>query len=131
MEENLPRVSPTPEDGLSRQTPESYIEVDIDAELELRHFKAILVLSGLAGMSLDNPQNALAADKALVGAVDLLSQTVRGWHWLDRKGETYEAKPADNPDAFERLAMTEVNWMIGAVSELIKEDAASEGTKGG
>lgn len=128
MEENLPRVSPTPEDGLSRQTPESYIEVDVDVELELRHFKAILVLSGLSGMNLDNPQNALAAEKALTGAIDLLAQTVRGWHWLDRKGEPYEAEPADNPDAFERLSMVEVNWMIEAVSERIKEEATPEGT---
>lgn len=127
MEENLPRVSPTPEGGLSRQTPESYIEVDVNVELELRHFKAILVLSGLSGMNLDNPQNALAADKALTGAIDLLAQTVQGWHWLDRRGKPHEAKPADNPDAFERLSMTEINWMIEAVSELIKGNATPEG----
>jgi len=128
MGESLPRVSPTPEDGLKRQTPESYIEVDTDVDLELRHFKAVLVLSGLSGMSLDNPQNALAAEKALTGAIDLLSQTVQDWHWLDRKGKPYEAKPVDNPDAFESLSMTEINWMIEAGSELIKEDATPEGT---
>ena len=116
MEENLPRVSPTSEDGLKRQTLESYIEMDVDVDLELCHFKAILVLSGLSGMNLDNPQNALAAEKALTGAIDLLSVTVRAWHWLDRRGKPHEAKPADNPDAFERLSMTEINWMIAAVS---------------
>lgn len=128
MEENLPRVSPASEDGLKRQTSDSYIEVDVDVDLELRHFKAILVLSGLSGMNLDNPQNALAAEKALTGAIDLLSQTVQDWHWLDRKGEPHETRPADNPDAFERLSMTEINWMIAAVSESIKEEATPEGT---
>lgn len=128
MEESLPRVSPTPEDNLSRQTSESYIEVDVDVELELRHFKALLTLSGLAGMNLDIPENALAADKALTGAIDLLAQTVRGWHWLDRRGEPHKAKPADNPDGFERLSMDEINWMIEAVSGLIKEAATPEGT---
>lgn len=128
MEKTLSKVSPTSEDGLSRQTPESYISVDVDVELELCHFKAILVLSGLSGMSLNNPQNALAAGKALGGAIDLLSQTVRDWHWLDRKGEPYETEPADNPDAFESLSMAEVNWMIEAVSELIKEGATPGGT---
>lgn len=128
MEESLPRISPTSEDGLKRQTPESYIEVDVDVDLELRHFKAILTLSGLSGMSLDKPQNALAAEKALIGAVDLLAHTVRGWHWLDRRGRPYEAGPADNPDAFESLSMAEINWMIESVSALIKEHATPGGT---
>ena len=108
MEEKLPRISPTPEDELRRQTAESYIEVDIDFDLELRHFKAILVLSGMAGMDLNIAENTLAAEKALDRAVDLLAQVIQGWHWLDRKGKPYEAKPADNPDAFESLTMLEI-----------------------
>lgn len=131
MKENLPKVSPTPADGLSRQTADSYIEVDVNVDLELRHFKAILTLSGMSGMDLNNPQNAIAAGKALIGAIDLLSQTVRGWLWLDRRGKPYGAEPTDNPDAFESVAMDEINWMLEAVSGLIQEDAASEGTKGG
>jgi len=128
MEKTLHKVSPTPEDDLRRQTAESYIEVDVDVDLELRHFKAILVLSGMSGMRLDIAENALAAERALDRAVDLLSRTVRGWHWLDRNGEPYEAQPADNPDAFESLSMDEINWMIGAVSERLKEAATPEGT---
>jgi len=128
MEKSLPRVSPAPEDELRRQTAESYIQIDVDVDLELRHFKAILVLSSMSGMDLSIAQNAIAAEKALDRAVDLLSKTVRGWHWLDRKGEPYEAGPADNPDAFESLSMAEINWMIGAVSEAIRETATPEGT---
>ena len=128
MEKDLPKVFPTPEDDLPRQTSESYIKVSVDLDLELRHFKAILILSSMEGMDLNNPQNALAAEKALTGATDLLTQTVVGWHWLNRKGEPYEVEPLDNPDAFELLSMDEFNWMTEAVSKLIQEDATPEGT---
>ena len=90
------------------------------------HGRAVGKFKG--GMDLGNPQNALAAERALDRAVDLLAQVIQGWHWLDRKGKPYEAKPADNPDAFESLSMSEINWMIGTVSEQLKEDATPEGT---
>ncbi|KPK91503.1 MAG: hypothetical protein AMJ88_13425 [Anaerolineae bacterium SM23_ 63] len=127
MEEDN-RIFPEPDDDLPRQTSESYIEIDADANLELRHFKAVLVLSSLSGMDLNNPQNALAAEKALNGASDLLSQRIIKWHWLDRKGEPYNVAPIEDPSVIDNLTMNEINWMIENISGQVQEKATSGGT---
>ena len=117
-----------PEVGsLPRQDADSYILVDPDVELELGHFKALLVLSSIQGMDLAISQNSQAILKALGTAGDILSMGVRDWRWLDRKGELLDS-PNGRPGAFDGLSMDEVTWMLETVSGAVKEEAVPKGS---
>ena len=117
-----------PEAGeLPRQNEDSYILVDPEVELELRHFKALLVLNSMGDMDLSIGQNSQAVLKALERAVDILSMAVRGWHWIDRHGQVLDP-PDGKPDAFDALGMAEVTWMLGEVSGALRAEAVPQGS---
>ena len=117
-----------PEAGeLPRQDEDSYILVDPDVELELGHFKALLVLSSIQGMDLAISQNSQAILKALGTAGDILSMAIRDWRWLDRRGELL-GPPDGRAEAFDVLSMDEVTWMLETVSGAVREEAVPKGS---
>ena len=116
-------VKISPEVGkLPRQDGESYIVVDPEVELELRHLKALLVLNSMAGMDLAISQNSEAALRALTTAGDILSMAIQDWRWRDRRGKELPS-PNGSPDAFDALSMPEVTWMLEEVSGALREGA--------
>lgn len=123
---NLTKISPTPGD-LPRQDEHSYIMIDRDVEFELGHFKGMLTLGAMEGMDMNNPANAYAAMVALERATNFLSVAIGAWVWQGNDGEPIQESPQNNPLAFEGCSMTEINWMLEAVSATIKEEAATEG----